>query len=99
MSTKGASDLEKVRKTKRVPFSVANLEGKEIAITGDFTDWSEEGIRLDSGSNGAWKTVLDLEPGRYEYRLRVDGDWCDDPDCSEFAPNPYGGRNAVLRVL
>jgi hypothetical protein len=32
------------------------------------------------------------------YRFIVDGQWCDDPECSVRAPNPYGGQNMVRQV-
>jgi hypothetical protein len=42
--------------------------------------------------------MLGLPPGRYEYRLVVDGAWVDDPTAMEFVGNPHGGRNAVVVV-
>ena len=37
-------------------------------------------------------------PGTYEYRLVVDGQWTTDPMAKETVPNPFGGRNSVLKV-
>jgi len=37
-------------------------------------------------------------PGRYEYRFVVDGQWRDDPACTERVPNGFGSENCVLRV-
>ena len=39
-----------------------------------------------------------LTPGTYEYCLVVDGQWMPDPSASETVPNPFGGRNSVLKV-
>ena len=39
-----------------------------------------------------------LPPGTYEYRLVVDGQWMPDPLAKETVPNPFGGRNSILRV-
>ena len=47
---------------------------------------------------GRWGKELMLEPGTYEYRLVVDGEWTTDPNCGECAPNPFGTANSVLRV-
>jgi hypothetical protein len=83
---------------REVPF-VARMKGpSEVVLTGDFTRWSEEGIRLRKGPNDEWRTTLDLEPGEYQYRLIVDGKWHDDPQAATRVPNPYGGQNCILRV-
>jgi hypothetical protein len=29
----------------------------------------------------------------------VDGEWRDDPNCTERVPNPFGSENCVLHVL
>jgi len=39
-----------------------------------------------------------LPPGTYHYRFLVDGNWCDDPDCTLRVTNPYGGYN-MMRVV
>jgi hypothetical protein len=39
-----------------------------------------------------------LAPGTYEYCLVVDGQWMPDPLARETVPNPFGGRNSVLKV-
>lgn len=83
---------------KRVPFVVRGIEAKEVSVTGDFTGWSEDGIRLAKGTNGDWQTTLALDPGQYQYRLRVDGEWRDNPAAEDRIPNPFGTENAVLKV-
>ena len=47
---------------------------------------------------GHWMKELALPPGRYEYRLVVDGESMPDPLVHETAPNPFGGLNSVLKV-
>jgi hypothetical protein len=48
--------------------------------------------------DGRWVKELALPPGRYEYRLVVDGEWVDDPAATELIPNPFGTPNAVLVI-
>src|SRR5437588_2129939 len=84
--------------TREVAFTARAKGASEVIVTGDFTKWSAEGIRLRKGPNDEWRTVLELEPGEYQYRLLVDGNWQDDPQSSKRVPNPYGGQNSVLRV-
>jgi 1,4-alpha-glucan branching enzyme len=83
---------------RKVPFAVRGIEASEVAVSGDFTGWSEDGVRLERSPDGEWRTSLSLEPGEYQYRLRVDGRWMDDPGASARIPNPFGTTNAVLKV-
>ena len=85
-------------KARKVPFTVRIGDVREVILTGDFTGWSAEGIRLSKGADDTWTASLALAPGRYEYRLRVDGLWRDDPAAAERVPNPFGTENAVVRV-
>jgi 1,4-alpha-glucan branching enzyme len=73
-------------------------EAAEVVATGDFTNWSSEGIRLKRRRDGAWSTTLHLLPGRYEYRLLVDGHWGNNPAAPEHSGNQYGSENDVLTV-
>lgn len=84
--------------TREVAFMVRAKGASEVILTGDFTDWSRDGIRLRKGPNDEWRGVLELEPGEHQYRLVVDGNWQDDPQAMKRVPNPYGGYNSVLRV-
>jgi len=34
-------------------------------------------------------------PGKHTYRFIVDGNWCDDPECSLRVANPFGGEDMV----
>jgi 1,4-alpha-glucan branching enzyme len=85
--------------TRRVPLVVRQNGADEVRVTGDFTDWDEEGIRLSPVGDGQWRTVLPLEPGQYQYRLIVDGAWRDHADAKERVANPFGSENCVLKVV
>jgi 1,4-alpha-glucan branching enzyme len=83
---------------RSVRLAVAAGEAKEVIITGDFTGWTKEGVRLSYAGKGAWETTLGLAPGEYQYRLIVDGRWQDHPDATRRIPNPFGTQNCVLEV-
>jgi hypothetical protein len=83
----------KSRVTLVVPVDAAD----EVVATGDFTDWSPEGVPLKRRRDGAWSRTLYLLPGRYEYRLLVDGHWANNP-AADHSGNPYGSANDVLVV-
>lgn len=75
------------------------LDGaREVSVTGDFTQWSADGLRLQETRKGEWAVSLDLAPGEYQYRLRVDGQWTDHPQAARRVPNPFGTENCVLTV-
>ncbi|MCE9562639.1 MAG: glycogen-binding domain-containing protein [Planctomycetes bacterium] len=78
--------------------TLKDSDAKLVTITGSFCHWAPEGHPLRHDGHGTWKTTLSLQPGRYEYRFIVDGEWRDDPDCAERVPNPFGTDNSVFEV-
>jgi 1,4-alpha-glucan branching enzyme len=84
---------------RRVAIAVHAPEATEVRVTGDFTHWVKQGIRLSHDGNGPWRTVLPLEPGTYQYRLLIDGEWKDHAEATERVRNPFGSENCVLMVL
>jgi len=83
---------------KRILFILRHEHAKDVVITGDFTGWTHDGVRLTRGAGGEWQTVLNLAPGEHQYRLRVDGQWEDHPKAEKRVPNPYGTQNCILTV-
>ena len=84
---------------RQVPIVVRAPEAKDVRVTGDFTLWAKRGIRLIHDGIGHWRTVLPLQPGRYQYRLLIDGDWRDHEAATERVANPFGSENCILKVL
>ena len=83
---------------KRVTLVAAVRDAKDVVVTGDFTSWSAEGIPLRSRPDGKWAATLELAPGEYQYRLRVDGRWENNPAAERRAANAFGSENDVLVV-
>ncbi len=83
---------------QKVTFSYTAPTAKTVLVVGDFTGWQEAPVNLKKDKTGVWKKVLSLPAGRYEYRLLVDGEWRDDPQCSNRQPNQFGGENCVCVV-
>lgn len=83
---------------KKVPLRVKAVGAKEVVLTGDFTQWAKDKIRLTPATGGEWITVLELAPGEYQYRLIVDGEWRDHSEATRKIGNPFGTQNAVLIV-
>jgi 1,4-alpha-glucan branching enzyme len=84
---------------KQVMFSLEAPHAQRVHVTGSFCDWKTDSCAFKKDRSGHWKASLALPPGRYEYRFLVDGEWCDDPNCHERSPNPFGTENCVLHVL
>lgn len=89
---KSGSEVKQVTITSRMG------DARTVSITGDFTDWSGQGIPLRRETGGIWQTSLSLAPGDYQYRLLVNGQWSDHLEAGERIPNPYGSKNCILRV-
>jgi 1,4-alpha-glucan branching enzyme len=83
---------------KRVTLKASVGDAREVVLTGDFTGWAKDKVRLAKGSDGVWTGTLELAPGEYQYRLLVDGEWRDDPAAQTRVPNEFGTSNCVLKV-
>jgi 1,4-alpha-glucan branching enzyme len=83
---------------KRVTFSVAAPAATEVYLVGSFNEWDLTRTPMKADGKGAWKAQVMLPPGTYEYRIRVDGAWVDDPSADTYVPNPFGSLNAVREV-
>jgi len=78
-----------------VLFTLAAPETSRVQLAGDFNSWVAEGSEMEF-SNGVWKKILALTPGRYRYRYVVDGRWVSDPMNSYTEPSPFGDRDSVI---
>jgi hypothetical protein len=86
--------------TQLVPvhFEFTDPKAISVCIAGTFNHWQPEAETLHSSGVGNWWKETSLTPGTYECGLVVDGKWMTDPLAWESAPNPFGGRNSILRV-
>ncbi len=74
-------------------------DAKQVAIAGDFNNWDPAAtpLKLDQ-SVGVWQTCVTIPPGRYLYRLVIDGLWVKDPYNSHVETNPFGELNSVIEI-
>ncbi len=71
----------------------------QVAVAGDFNDWSATAHPMRHNDQlGVWELCIPLEPGRYRYRLVVDGCWSSDPHNQTVEANPFGEMNSVLEA-
>lgn len=83
---------------RRINFTVEDAPGKQIAIAGTFNEWTPDRQLIDKEGNGVYSCQMMLEPGTYEYKFVVDGEWRLDANNPNFAPNDFGTLNSVLIV-
>jgi chromosome partitioning protein len=77
---------------------------RNVGIAGDFNNWTPTRMASDREQLGheaedTFRALVSLKPGRYRYRLVVDGRWQADPHnvCAE--PNPFGEVDSVVEVV
>jgi 1,4-alpha-glucan branching enzyme len=82
-----------------VVFVTLYPRANSVQIAGDFNNWQPEQHIMDKvGDSGVWQTQMKLNPGRYRYRLVVDGQWQQDPYNELNELNPFGGFNSVIEI-
>ncbi len=81
-----------------VQFEFNHPTAISVCVAGTFNEWQATTKSLHRSGNGHWLKETSLAPGTYEYCLVVDGQWMPDPRARETVPNPFGGRNSILKV-
>ena len=81
-----------------ITFTYFAPQAGSVLVAGDFTKWETSPISLVKEETGMWKTTLTLKPGKYQYRLLVDGQWQNDPECTLHVANPFGTSNNVREI-
>lgn len=75
-------------------------QASSVHVTGEFLEWSEEGVPLeDPRGTGVWTVDLPLDPGVYQYSFVVDGrEWRPDPLAVSQVDDGFGRQNSVVIV-
>ncbi|MHB8588415.1 MAG: isoamylase early set domain-containing protein [Candidatus Dormibacteraceae bacterium] len=78
----------------------AAVEANEIALCGDFNNWSTTATKLKRAKSGSWRVTVPLQTGRsYRYRFLLDGThWENDWSADGYVRNPYGTDDSVVNV-
>jgi pullulanase-type alpha-1,6-glucosidase len=83
------------------------MEVTSVSLRGSFNSWGE--TPLVKQTDGTWSVALDLEPGEYQYKYFVDGQWPADMStflnggpadaaADSYVDDGYSGQNAVRIV-
>lgn len=63
-----------------VEFTYDDPYAASVALAGSFNNWDMNANPLALGDDGTWRVVLELAPGKYEYKFVVNGsEWIADP--------------------
>lgn len=103
LHTRIESQLAEIYGPRQTPegvvFRTRHPSAEHVMLAGDFNGWMPHVTplaRLDG--SGLFETTVDLRPGRYRYRLVVDGRWEFDRENPSNERNEYGEVNSVVEV-
>ncbi len=84
---------------RMVPIVYDDPGAATVSVVGSFNGWSPGAAPMKRTDDGRWKTEIRLAPGRFEYKLAVNGKtWIIDPENPLSVSDGFGGRNSVLVV-
>jgi 1,4-alpha-glucan branching enzyme len=74
-------------------------EASTVAVAGEFNGWNTSADPMEKQSDGSWKLVKKLSPGRHPYKFVIDGGtWMADPAATESVDDGFGGKNSIVVV-
>jgi len=72
---------------------------QRVGVVGDFNDWNVDADRMHPATGGAFTLNIPLAPGRYRYKLVLNGkEYIADPGCPMQESDGHGGVNSVAVV-
>ena len=92
------TDTDRDDELQTVVLTFADTDIDELYIAGEFNDWIPDYLVTTEHQGGLIKKILRLSPGRYQYRLVINGNWQNDPYNPEQIINEYGETNSILVV-
>jgi 1,4-alpha-glucan branching enzyme len=81
-----------------ITFQLEAPQAEQVCVVGSFNEWDPMANMLGYDEGGRWGCTLALEPGEYEYRFVVDGEWLDDPENLLRRSNGFGTENCILII-
>jgi chromosome partitioning protein len=79
-------------------FTLEAPGANRVALAGDFNGWSEPVEMNDDDEDGVWVAIANLDPGVYQYKFVVDGQWQNDPTNPVSVDDSHSGKNSVVVV-
>jgi len=95
----GETMTNPLQKHGDVLLAIKEPSAKDVRVAGDFNEWiPDRNVFSIKEDDGLWRKVIRLSPGKYQYRLLVDGKWQADSTNPEIIENFDGSFNSVLTV-
>ncbi len=69
-----------------VLFKYEDESANKVSVAGSFNNWNADANPLTQNEDGIWVTKIYLQPGNYEYKFLINGNWMD-------------GANLILKVV
>jgi hypothetical protein len=85
---KPPEDAPVAKKPRPVVFRLLAPAAQSVYLGGTFNEFDARKTPLARRPDGAWETTLELAPGRYAYKFKVDGHWELDPTNPDKSPEP-----------
>jgi 1,4-alpha-glucan branching enzyme len=86
-------------KAKSVTFKIHAETGSKVFIAGDFNKWAPKATEMtEKKGTDDFSVTVSLLPGSYEYKFVINGIWCANPACPDWALNSVGTLNSVCTV-
>lgn len=86
--------------SRGVLFSQPMDRGRQVAVAGDFNNWSpSRHIMLPDHEAGVLEVLIHVPPGRHRYRLVVDGRWENDTFNDQRVTGAQGETHSVVEVM
>jgi len=81
---------------RTISFRLLAPAAQSVFVGGSFNNFNAAQYPLTRRDDGVWETEVSLNPGRYAYKFKVDGEWRLDPTNPERTPAPK--ESSVLEV-
>lgn len=82
---------------KGVIFEIHIPNARTVELAGDFNDWTPEPMSPDASFPTRWRSTKQLPAGEHRYQFVINGRWISDPHNPVQKPNPFGGRDSIIR--
>lgn len=77
-------------------FSVQAANAKAVYLAGEMSDWQANMFKMKQEEPGNWSLTLYLQPGAWQYKFVVDGQWSYDRSNPQTTDDGYDGLNSII---
>ncbi len=82
-----------------VRFALRQPGAKQVAVAGDFNQWTPSVLAPSADAEGVFTVEVPLAEGTYSYAFVVDGKrWVADPAADRWVEDGFGQRNSVINL-